>query len=328
MTAMSLIETTIPQVSVSGRQEERFFAPEQPGKFWSRSRFIACLGLVLFIHASVIGYFLYRDATTPAQIAQAEETPIEVVQEPPPPPPPPPPPKQPEPKPQPKQDLSEKPASSAPRAPSETAVDTKMTEAKTEAPKNATPPRDGQPDPAKPDAAATEQPAAPEPKEAAAPKHEDDKRDAEALDKLKPDVPDKPETQDAKVKPRTQATDAARQLSGLAETPTYHFAMASKMQDFPAGTEDNRYLAIVYGKIMSKNRFPKSAAARRGAHGFVSVTFVVDFMGRIARQVVTESSGQPDLDAIAMATVRAAAPFPFPPGSGPQQLIWRADFEP
>lgn len=325
---MTEIETIISHVSVSGRQEERFFAPERPDTFWSRSRFIALLAFVLIIHASVIGYFLYRDTTVPDQVAQAEETPIEVVQEPPPPPPPPPPKQQPEPKQQPKQDLSEKPASSAPRAPSETAVDTKMTEAKTEAQKTASPPRDGQPDLAKADASASKEAAAPDPKEAAAPKLEDDKRDAEALDKAKPDLPDKPETQQAKIKPKTQATDAARQLSGLADLPTYHFATASKMQDFPAGDEDNRYLAIVYGKIMSKNRYPTSAAARRGARGIVSVTFVVDFMGRIARQVVTESSGQPDLDAVAMATVRAAAPFPFPPGSGPQQLIWRADFKP
>ena len=325
---MTLIENTISPVSISGRQEERFFAPEQPEKFWSRTRFVALLCLVLIIHAAVIAFSLYRDATAPDQVAQAEETPVEVVQEPPPPPPPPPPQKQPppEPKEQPKPDMSEKPASSAPRAPSETAVDTKMTDAKTEAARTTAPPRDGQPDPAK--AEATAQPAAPTPKAAAAPKLEDDKRDAEALDKAKPELEEKPDAEEAKVKPKTQATDAARQLSGLSDVPTYHFAATSKMQDFPPGNEDNRYFAIVYGKIMSKNRYLTSAAARRGLHGFVSVTFVVDYMGRVARQVVTESSGQPDLDAIAMAAVHAAAPFPFPPGSGSQVLIWRADFEP
>jgi TonB family protein len=322
---MTLIEKSVPEVLISGLAEERFFAPERPDKFWSRSRFVALLAIVLIIHAGVIGYFLYRDATVPVELAQAEETPVEVVVEPPPPPPPPQ--KQPpEPQQPPKHEMSEKPASSAPRAPSEIPVDTKMTDAKTEAPKAAPPPQDGQPEPAAADAA--EQPAAPEPTEAAALKREDDKRDAEALDKAKPELKSKPDAQEAKVKPKTQATDAARQLAGLSDVPTYHFATTSKMADFPAGTEDNRYLSVVYGKIMSKNRYRTSAAARRGAHGIVSVTFVVDFMGRIARQVVTESSGQPDLDALAMATVRAAAPFPSPPGSGSQQLIWRADFEP
>lgn len=319
---MTFIETTVPDVLISGLADERFFAPGRPDTFWSRSRFVALLGIVLVVHAAVIGYFLYRDATVPAALAQAEETAIEVVVEPPPPPPPQ---KPPAPEPQPKQEMSEKPASSAPRAPSEIHVDTKMTDAKTEAPKAAIPPRDGQPEPAS--AAAAEQPAAPESKQAAASKLEDDERDAEALDKAKPNVESKPDAQDAKVKPKTQVSDAARQLSGLSDVPTYHFATASKMADFPAGTEDNRYLSVVYGKIMSKNRYRTSAAARRGAHGIVSVTFVVDFMGRIARQVVTESSGQPDLDALAMATVRAAAPFPSPPGSGSQQLIWRAEFE-
>ncbi|WP_158811642.1 TonB family protein [Beijerinckia sp. L45] len=329
---MTLIENTVPQVSVSGRQEERFFAPERPDAFWSRSRFIALVALVLIIHASVIGYFLYRDATAPTPAPAAEETPVEVVQEPPPPPPPPqqqkkqPPP--PEPKQQPNQDMSEKPASSAPRAPSETAVDTKMTDAKTEAAKTAAPPRDGQADPAKAAATAREQPAAPQPKTAAAPKLEDDKRDAEALDKLKPDLEDKPDAEEAKADPKTQATEAARQRSGLSDVEVNRFAATSKMQDFPPGTEDNRYFAIVYGKIMSKNRYPTSAAARHGEHGIVSVTFVVNYMGNIERQEVTESSGQPHLDAIAMATVRAAAPFPFPPGSGSLVLIWRADFEP
>jgi TonB family protein len=326
---MTLIETIVPDVLISGLAEERFFAPERTDTFWSRSRFGLLLAIVLIVHAAVIGYFLYRDATVPVQLAQAEEIPVEVVVEPPPPPPPPPPPqKPPAPEPQPKQAMSEKPASSAPRAPSEIPVDTKMTDARTEAPKAAPPPRDGQPEPATADATAVEQPAAPEPKDTAALKLEDDKREAEALDKAKPDRESKPDAQEAKVKPKTQATDAARQLAGLSDVPTYHFATASKMADFPAGTEDNRYLSVVYGKIMSKNRYRTSAAARRGAHGIVSVTFVVDFMGRIARQVVTESSGQPDLDALAMATVRAAAPFPYPPGSGSQQLIWRADFEP
>jgi TonB family protein len=325
---MTMIDTAIPQVSVSGRQEERFFAPERPDRFWSQSRFVAVLAAVLFIHAAVIGYFLYRDATAPQPPAQAEETPVEVVQEPPPPPPPqqkqPPP----EPEKKPNQDMSDKPASSAPRAPSETPVDTRMTDAKTAAAKTAAPAQDGQADPAKAGATAREQPTAPAPKAAAAPKLDDDKRDAEALDKLKPDREDKPDAEEAKVDPKTQATEAARQRSGLSDDPTNRFTAATKMQDFPPGTEDERYNAVVYGKIMSKNRYPTSAAARRGEHGIVAVTFVIDYTGKIARQEVSESSGHADLDAMAMATVHAAAPFPFPPGSGSLVLIWRADFEP
>ena len=266
----------------------------------SRLRFGALLGLVLFVHAAVLGWFLYRDSTRPPQMAQAEAVPVEIVQEPPPPPEQPKQPEQPKPPPPP---LDEKPATSAPRAPSPVTVDTKASAAKTEAPKAEAPLRDGQPPPAKA-AAAPPQPAAPDRQEAAAAKPPDD-TDAEPLDKAQPEADKTPDARDAKAKPEADAAkaDAARQLAGLSNLPDYSFTAAAKMTDFPAGTEDNRYLAVVYAKVMSKNRYRASAAARRGARGTVSVSFVVDFRGDVPYQAVSESSGQSDLDALAMAAV-------------------------
>ncbi len=271
-----------------------------------RTRFAVSLGLVLAVHALALAWFLHRDATAPDLVAQATEVPIEVVQEPPPPSPKPSPP--PDAKPP---SLDEKPAASAPRAPPKQAVDTAMRDAETEAPKAAAPPSEGQPVQAPAPVPSVPAVAA---RAASDGKLEDDKSDAEALDKAKAD--------------EAKPSEAARALAGTTEVPTYRFAATSKMSDFPPGTEDNRYLSVVYAKVMSKNRYRASAAARRGLRGIVTVSFVVDFMGRVPYQAVSESSGHPDLDALAMAAVRTAAPYPPPPGSGSQQLVARMQFGP
>lgn len=305
----SPLQQALHTVSLAARGEERFFAP---GGETRRARLAVPLAIVFVIYAGALAWFLHRDSAAVADlVAQAPEVPIEVVQEPPPAPPEPEPAPQQEAKQEAKQQLDEKPATSAPRAPPEHAVDTQVSEKETEALKAAAPPRDGQP--GKGDAVAAS-PSATAPASAADAKLEDDRSDAEALDKAKTET--------------GKPADAARQLAGLSETPTYRFAAASKLADFPAGTEDNRYLSIVYAKVMSKNRYRASAAARRGLRGVVSVSFVVDFMGRVPYQAVSESSGHPDLDALAMAAVRTAAPFPSPPGSGSQQLVARMQFGP
>ncbi len=313
--------TSVVSLRVDAR--ERFFGPT--GRDATRLRFGALLGLVLALHFAALGWLLHRDSETPAVVAEAVETPVEVVQEPPAPPPPPqpPPPKE---APSPPQD--EKPATSAPRAGSKDPVEAKTSDAKTEAPRADAPPRDGQPEPA-PAAAAAQQASTPEVQPVEASKRADDLADAEPLDKARPD-PEKPDEPAAKVKTPTAATkpDPARQLAGLAPLPSYSFAAATPLSEFPAGTEDHRYLAVVYAKVMSKNRYRASAAARRGLSGVVSISFIVDYMGRVPYQAVSESSGHPDLDALAMTAVRTAAPFPSPPGSGSQQLVARMRFGP
>ncbi len=294
-----------PRFVLAAHDEERFLAPGGEDR---RRRFALLLGVALAAHALGLALFLHRDRAAPDLVAPPPEIPIEVVQEPPPPPPPPPPP-EPPPKTPPSQTLDEKPATSAPRAPPKQAVDTTMREAETEAPRAAAPPQEGR---VATKAAAPPSPTATAPASASDAKLEDDHTDAEALDKAKAE--------------EGKTAEAARQLAGTADVPAYHFAAATPMSEFPAGQEDNRYFSVVFAKVMSKNRYRSSPAARRGLRGIVSVSFVVDYMGRVSAETVTKSSGERDLDAIAVTAVRAAAPYPPPPGSGSMQLIWQVEF--
>jgi protein TonB len=86
------------------------------------------------------------------------------------------------------------------------------------------------------------------------------------------------------------------------------------------GNESNRFMANVYARVMSKKRYPKSAAARR-ATGFAMVSFVIDSSGGLVYQTLARSSGQADLDAEAMAAVKSAAPYPPPPPGIPHALL-------
>lgn len=53
--------------------------------------------------------------------------------------------------------------------------------------------------------------------------------------------------------------------------------------------------------------------------GVVTVRFVLDRMGRVRESTVTASSGDRSLDALGLAAIRAASPFPRPPSG----VTWR-----
>jgi periplasmic protein TonB len=86
------------------------------------------------------------------------------------------------------------------------------------------------------------------------------------------------------------------------------------------GDEDNRFMSNIFAKILSKKRYPKSAATRH-ATGIVMVSFIIDSGGGLVYQTLARSSGHADLDAEAMAAVKAAAPYPPPPPGAPQSLL-------
>jgi protein TonB len=306
---------------LAAHAEERLDAPIRRHR--PRSGFLVLLALVVLIHAVGLGFLLYRDATAPLELPPPLETPIEVIQEPPPKPEEPPPPekkeekkpesKAEEKKPPPPRESLEKPAYSAPRASKEPAK-TKGTAPKTAAPKTSEPPRE---------AAAPETPPTEDRKEAKS-RLADDKSEAEALDKASPDPEDKPDAPAVKPKPKrpvAKAPEVEGRIVAPADLPDPSLADSAAMQPFPEGTEDNRYLAVVYGMVMSKNHYRGSSAERRHATGSVSVVFVVDPFGHVRHQEVVRSSGEADLDALAMNAVRSAGPFPPPPGSGSQSLV-------
>ncbi|MGD0634463.1 MAG: TonB family protein [Beijerinckiaceae bacterium] len=310
------------------RADDRLFAWD-PRALRNHKLFVPILLLVLLVHVAALVYFLYRDSKATMQTSQLEETPIEVVVEPPPdqlkPPPPKPPEKKPEP-PKPKEEI-EKPAYSAPRAPNEQTVDTKQTQQKTEAPKAATPPRDGRPEPAKEASTPKDQASPDKPQEATA-KPEEDKPDAEALDKAT-QPKKKTDAKDSKTPPKPKkpaTTDAVRQLAGLSNLQNFSFAAPTPKAPVYGGTEDVRYLAIVQGLIMQKvKNLPRLDRYQEG--GEVAVYFHIDDTGRIISMEIMKKSGIPAIDAMAMDAVRQAAPFPPPPRAVPHGLIWGTSVE-
>ena len=79
------------------------------------------------------------------------------------------------------------------------------------------------------------------------------------------------------------------------------------------------YRSVVGARLREVKRYPERARARR-ASGTVVVTFSLDAGGGLASVQVTQSSGDLDLDAEALATVRRASPFPQPP-SGSDRIF-------
>lgn len=319
----SFVEPQLADPSLTIRADDRLFAWD--GRVLRRNRlFYPILVLVLLIHAAALIYFFYRDNTATMETAQLDETPVEVVIEPPqeqPKPPPPPPQKQPEPpKPKPEEQI-EKPAFSAPRAPNKETVDTKSTDLKTQAPKAPAPPQQGVKAPPR-QASKPQDENKDTAKEDAAAKPDEDKPDAEALDKAKPKVAPKAAAKPVTKAPLTKKTqDALASLSGELDLPNMTFAKPTPKAPVYGGTEDVRYLAIVQGMIMQKVKtLPRLDHYQDG--GEVAVYFHLDDSGRVISMEILKKSGIPGIDAMAMDAVRQASPFPAPPRGVPHGLVW------
>jgi protein TonB len=293
----------------------------------SRLGLPAFLVLFLILHASVIGLLIYRDMGQPSDIpAPPEEIPVEIIVEQPkaePPPPPPPPPvakqKVQPPPPPPPEDL--RPAYSAPRKAADPEVSVRGIEQKTAAPEPKAKPQEGQPAPAaapKVESAST----APTVKDVEA--KSSDAPDAEAIGKAGPDNPAKPDDKEAQADKKALAS-VLKQLS-TTTLSDFSFAQKTKVAPITGGLEDNRYLANVYAKIMSKKQYPRTAAARR-AKGMVTIAFVLDDNGRVVYQATSRSSGEADLDAAAAAAVKLGAPYPPPPFGVPHSLVATIEFD-
>ena len=317
-------ETKSPFGTVSARIEERILQPLRTSAFARRTWFSVTIAVIVALYAGLLGWMLWRDAADPPRAAQGQETPVEIVAEMPkalsmPQPP------------APRQDI-EKPASSAPRAVNDVKEDTERADKDTHAPKSDAPSAQAEPKPSKDDAEeAAEEPAkeAPEKTEerAEAPRPPDvlDK-DAEALDKLPPEPPKKPEKlAQAKAKPTPpkpphRPKSIAQQLAGDSELPNYTFAKPMrKRAKVSGGTEDDRYLAVVYG-LITQNRRPISVPYGEWS---VAVSFMVDGSGNLTGVQVTKPSGYAEVDAQAVEAVEAAAPYPPPPSGGNTSMVAR-----
>jgi protein TonB len=282
----------------------------------SRPELAAALAIILFVHAALIAFVLYRDGWDRFEIQPEQEIPVEVVAEVPPDPPKPPPQPQPEQK---AEENYDKPAYSAPRAATEVAAEQTGVQDKTEAPQAQSKAQEGAPTPAN-NSAPAPQVTTSAMRGTAEEKIADDK--AEPFEAASPSPDPMPGQATASARAENTGTaDLMRQLSSAQPTlSSFSFAASTRLAPLTGGTEDNRFMSNVFAKILSKKRYPKSAAARH-ASGTVMVSFIIDGEGGLIYQTVSHSSGEPDLDAEAIAAVKAAAPYPAPPPGAPRSLL-------
>ena len=321
---MATPEDQEPGPSIEARADERWLTPLRLNAFASRTWNTITVAFICAIYAGIIAYALHRDASQPpVETAKLEEIPVEIVQPPPPPPPPPKPEAQ---KPPPPPPELEKPASSAPRAPSEDKIETERMDEATRAPKAETP-QDGEKAPPPEPAASPDEAADHDDKSAKADDNDVLKKDAEALTKAVPTPPQKPEKL-AKAPPKAKQKrekPAVQRLAGKIDLPDFKLARPTKKAPISGGNEDNRYLSNVFAKIMSKYR---PVALDPDFAGTCTVAFHVDDDGTILAMQIAQSSGDEELDEAAVAAVSRASPLPPLPPGAPHGLIARIGANP
>jgi protein TonB len=84
-----------------------------------------------------------------------------------------------------------------------------------------------------------------------------------------------------------------------------------------SGAEQAEYQRALIARISAVKRYPE-AARERAPHGVAVVSFSINASGQVAGVSITQSAGDPILDAEALATVRRASPFPPPPPGAPR----------
>jgi periplasmic protein TonB len=291
-----------------------------------RRRFGAILAVVLLCHLLVLAALVLLDAILTPHEMQSVETPVEVIVEPPAPKqePPPPPEEQPKPepkpeeqKPEPKQpSYYEEPATDAPRAPNKETVERKAQDAETKAQAKAPPTAQAaqKPEPQK-QTSETEEAARQVSDKTAALKKAEDKPDAETIEQADLDQQRPPEnesTAQTQAETRKGAKSLAEQLTDPDPAPQYLFSGAAKASPVSGGKANSTYLSILWGMIMPGLHVPERITTNH-IRGAGVVLFRVDIRGNLTGVAVYKSSGLPDLDAAAVASVRRAAPFPPPP---------------
>jgi protein TonB len=311
-------------VSLEAKAIERMIEPPKlTGP--RRGQFVFVLGICLAIHAAIFVLLVILDAILLPRETQTQETPVEVIVEPPPPQPKPeskPEPQAKEEKPQEKpqakqqQQPYEEPATDAPRAESPEKINRPAQDKETKAPLKA-PPSDQtaqKPSPEKrpsPVAGAAPE-VSPEP---AALKQAEDKPDAEVTERaeISRDKPDEKEPRaESQGETKKGAKTLADQLTNPEPVPYYQFSGAAKAAPVTGGTANTTYLSTLWGLIVPTMRIPERIKENH-LRGDGVLVFNVDIKGNLTHIGIQRSSGLADLDAEALVAVRHAAPFPPPP---------------
>jgi TonB family protein len=264
---------------------------------------LACL----LAHAAVLSLFVRFDR--PARLAPTEEdSAVEVIVEPPA--------KAPDPAPAPEAKdrekptkqavLDEKEATDAPRASEEKSEKDVRAEAPHAAQAAA---KAEQPDaarkPVNREQASAAEPSAPQPK--------NDQADGDP----RPEAPEKTKAQKDPPQPEKPPEPASPSFA----SPSDALAAALRYAPVGGGNAEATYLSTVYGLVAPRLNLQKVIAGRPHTSG--EIIFSIDYGGAFAGAKVTKSTGLRDVDAAALAALRAAAPFPLPPTGGGVSLSFK-----
>jgi protein TonB len=284
----------------------------------ARGRFAFLIALCFLLHAipiAILGSMGGSGDLSPDEQA----IPVEMIAEPPPPPPAP---EQPPPKSEEqaeKKPWDEKPATDAPRKANEEKVKRDdATDEASHAPKLTPDSESTTKKPASAPSESAEKNVDAKAADASAPKLKEDRPDGEAVNAAEvehPDAPEQTKAQQAAPQPSKQQTAVQDPMSAFTAMPEYSFATASKNTPIAGGKAATTYLTTVYGMLFAKMHMPPIRPGR--AHTQGEIAFDIDFAGALIRARVIKSTGIPEVDAAALAAIRAAAPYPLPPtGNG------------
>jgi colicin import membrane protein len=118
-------------------------------------------------------------------------------------------------------------------------------------------------------------------------------------------------------RPRTQpATRNPATLESVASKESSPKSSAAQLAEYGSAVE---------ARISAVKRYPEAARAR-APHGVAIVRFTIEASGQVAGAQISQSAGDADLDAEALATVRRASPFPPPPPGAPRAFSAQLNF--
>ncbi|WP_131118380.1 energy transducer TonB [Lichenihabitans psoromatis] len=106
---------------------------------------------------------------------------------------------------------------------------------------------------------------------------------------------------------QTARLAAALPMSAIGLPSTFRAMLSSAGQ-----AESQEYKGVVYGMLGREQQLIEQARAK-GLRGQVILALTVGDTGAVDRLAIIQSSGQPEVDAMALDLVRKAAPFPAPP---------------
>ena len=308
---------------VADASERPFLPSVAPARrFWLAVSFVVSLSVHAVLFILLFVNFDPVDVTP----AAADETPVEILTEPPPAAQPVAPPEEKQPTPPPPRTLEDTIATDAPRAANDEKTERDHARDKTAAPVVGKPsevaasaPKTA-PQPSFDEARAAIDPASEDPAE--------NKPDAEIVRPLETKQDKRqPEKSTASQKPQTETAKPStigEQIAALEPLPDVQFGSAARKTPISGGNAKTTYLSIMYGIIMSHMHLPPGVAGGLMTPQVV-VNFMLDSSGRVIRRELGKSSGIATLDMAALNAIAAGSPYAPPPFGMPLGVTFTYD---